>query len=231
MGSYKKIFSIDIGGTNIKASVLDISGKLLSEYKKLPTPNPATPQAVIAVIKQLSEGLAFDAVSAGFPGYVKAGVIHTAPNLGTESWKGISLEKLLTDSLGKPARVVNDADMQGLGIVSGKGFEMVITLGTGFGTALLLDGHLLPHLELAHHPIKKDKTYDLFIGDAAYKKIGKKKWNERLQFILATLKVVFNYDTLYLGGGNAQKITFELDKNIHIVTNQEGIDGGAKLWK
>ncbi|QES90563.1 ROK family protein [Rhizosphaericola mali] len=231
MKTIKKILSIDIGGTNIKSSVLDADGKLLTEYKKLPTPNPATPNAVIKVIKKLTEGWDYDVIASGFPGYLKEGVVFTAPNLGTEVWKGCKFQDLLAKSFGKPARVVNDADMQGLGIMSGKGFEIVVTLGTGFGSAFFYNGVLLPHMEVAHHPIKKDKTYDEYIGQKAFDKAGKKRWNEHLKFIIQTLKTVYNYDTLYLGGGNAKKIDFELDKNIKIVTNEEGIDGGAKLWQ
>lgn len=230
MAAIKKILSIDIGGTNIKTSVLDKEGKLLSAYQKLPTPQPATTQAVLAVIQQLVADKKFDVISAGFPGYIKQSVIYTAPNLGTEYWKGVNLAKLLEKKLGKPARVGNDADLLGLGIVKGKGFEMVVTLGTGFGSAFYQDGKLLPHLEMAHHPIRKDKTYDEYIGQKALDRIGRQKWNERLQFVLSVLKMVFNYDTLYLGGGNAQKIDFPLEKNIKVFTNVDGIDGGARLW-
>ena len=138
---------------------------------------------------------------------------------------------MLEDAFKKPARVVNDADMLGLGVVSGKGLEMMITLGTGFGTALYLDGKLLPHLEVAHHPIHDEKTYDEWIGNAALKDIGEEKWNERIQHVLKVIKTVFNYDRLYLGGGNTKKINFELDENIIKVTNLEGIDGGLKLWQ
>ncbi len=226
----QKILSIDIGGTNIKLAVLDKSGKLLTEYKKLPTPNPATPAAVLATIKELAKGLEFDHISSGFPGSIKNGVVNTAPNLGTEYWSGTDWPKVLGKAFKKPVRAVNDADMLGLGVVKGKGFEMVVTLGTGFGTALYYDGHLLPHLELAHHPLKNGKDYDQIIGDKAMKRKGKKKWNKDVRDILTILKTVFNYDTLYLGGGNAKKIDFELDKNIKIVTNLEGLDGGAKLW-
>ncbi|MDE1193490.1 MAG: ROK family protein [Arachidicoccus sp.] len=227
----EKILSIDIGGTHIKTSVLNTDGKLLSEYKKLPTPLKATPNAVLKTIEELAKGLEFDVISAGFPGYVRNGIIHTAPNLGTEYWKGFEIEKELTKIFSKPARVVNDADMLGLGVMEGKGLEMVATLGTGFGTALFNEGKLLPHLELAHHPIIGAKDYDKVIGDKALKKLGKKKWNKNLEYILSIIKVVVNYDTLFLGGGNAEKINFKLDKNIKIVTNIEGIDGGAKLWK
>jgi len=225
-----KILSIDIGGNNVKTAVLSKEGKLLTEYKKLPTPRPATPQAVIKTIQRLAKGLAFDAISVGFPGYVKEGVVHTAPNLGTDFWSQCAFADLLTKTFSKPARVVNDADMQGLGLVSGKGFEMVVTLGTGFGTAFLRDGILLPHMEIAHHPIVGKKDYDKFIGEKALKKIGKKEWNKRMQLVLSILKAVFNYNTLYLGGGNAKKLAFKLDENIKIVTNIEGVNGGAKLW-
>jgi polyphosphate glucokinase len=227
-----KILAIDIGGTNIKATVLDHEGKLLQEYKRVPTPKNATPKEVLDAIQKLVAGFeSYDKISVGFPGYVKRGVVYTAANLGTAAWKEENLTKLITDALHKPVRLVNDADLQGLGIVAGEGLEMVITLGTGFGTALLLDGHLLPHIELAHHAITKKKTYDDYIGDHALKYIGEKKWNERMKKILEMLKTVFNYDRLYIGGGNSSKITFKLDENIKVTTNKEGIKGGARLWQ
>jgi polyphosphate glucokinase len=120
--------------------------------------------------------------------------------------------------------------MQGLGVVDGKGFELVVTLGTGFGTALLSDGFLIPHLEMAHHPITKNKTYDQYVGEKALEKEGEKKWNERVKAVIEILKTVFNYDTLYIGGGNARKIDFKLDDNVKITSNRDGIKGGARLW-
>ena len=146
-------------------------------------------------------------------------------------WSNVNFSEQLSKLLGKPAKVINDADMLALGVISGSGLEMMVTLGTGFGTAFALDGKLLPHLELAHHPITTKKSYDEYIGDNAYDDVGKKKWNTRLKKIISILKTVFNYDTLYIGGGNAKHINFELDANIKVVTNKEGIDGGAKLWQ
>ncbi|MGV9002786.1 ROK family protein [Flavobacterium sp.] len=227
-----KILAIDIGGTHIKTTLLDINGKLLTEYKSVDTPHPATPDKIVEAIKGLIDGFPpFDKVAVGFPGYVKQGTVYSAPNLENKLWQNVDLTTKLKEIFGQPTRVVNDADMQGLGIVSGKGFEMMITLGTGFGTALLKDGKLLPHIELAHHPVTKKKNYDEYLGAAALEKIGVKKWNRRLQKILEILKTVFNYDRLYLGGGNASKINFELDDNIMIVNNEDGIHGGAALWK
>lgn len=146
----KNFLSIDIGGSHIKATVLDREGNTVKEYEKVQTPSPASPENMMEAIKKLLKDFpAYDVISTGFPGYVKEGVVYTAPNLGTDLWKNTNLRKLLKDTLGKDAIVVNDADMQGMGVVEGKGFEMVITLGTGFGTSFFKNGVLLPHLELA----------------------------------------------------------------------------------
>ena len=201
------------------------------DYRKIPTPPKPTPEQLIATIQQLIKNFPeYDNISVGFPGYVKKGVIFTAPNLGTDAWKGFDLAAALQKQFDKPTLVVNDADMQGLGVVDGKGLELVVTLGTGFGTALLMDGFLLPHLELAHHPITKSKTYDEYVGEKAFEKEGIDKWNERVKHVISVLKTVFNYDRLYIGGGNASKLNFKLDDDITIVSNRDGIKGGARLW-
>ena len=226
-----KILSIDIGGTSVKVATLDSNGTIIDAYTKLPTPSPSTPDAILETIRELVKDFTFDKISAGFPGYVKNGVVITAPNLAEGAWANIDFAGKLTAAFDKPALVINDADMHGLGLVSGKGFEMVVTLGTGFGTAFFNNGVLLPHLEMAHHPIKKGKTYDEYLGSNALEKCGLEKWTKRVEYVLSVLKTVFNYDALYLGGGNAKKLKCELDSNIKIVQNIDGIDGGSKLWQ
>lgn len=226
------ILTIDVGGSHIKATILNVQGDPVSDYARMPTPQPATPSKVMDLIKELVKNFTgYNKISVGFPGYVRNGVVKTAPNLGTEAWKEYDLETALATMLKRPAKVVNDADLQGVGIVSGKGLEMVITLGTGFGTALLLDGKLLPHLEIAHHPVKTDRDYDEYIGEKAYQKRGKDHWNYRLKKVFVILKTVFNYDRLYISGGNAKNINFPLEENMIIVNNREGIKGGARLWQ
>jgi polyphosphate glucokinase len=226
-----KVLSVDIGGSHVKATVLDSEGALLMDYNKVVTPEPANPANIVAAIKALAKAFpGYDKISVGFPGYVRDGIVKTAPNLDNASWANFNLAKKLEEVLGKPARVVNDADMQGLGVVSGKGLELVITLGTGFGTALLLDGKLLPHLEVGQSPVTKTKTYDNYIGEKAFEKEGKKKWNIKLKKVLQNLKTLFNYDHLYIGGGNAREIDFKLDNNVKVVSNRDGIKGGARLW-
>ena len=225
------ILSIDIGGTFIKACILKPNGKLLTEFKKASTPKESTPKAILLCIKLLTKGMSdFEKISIGFPGYVKNGIVQTAPNLAENKWINIDLAQQVADLFGKPVRLINDADQQGLGIVSGKGFEIVFTLGTGFGTSLLFNGQLLPHFELSHLPISKSEDYDDFIGDRGFKKVGKKLWNKRLKYIIEIYKTVFNYDKLYISGGNSTEINFDLEQNIKLVSNKDGIKGGAKLW-
>jgi polyphosphate glucokinase len=224
-------FAIDIGGSYIKASVLDASGRMVASAIGLPTPSPATPPAVLQAIGSMAEQLpVFDRISAGFPGYVGNGRVRTAPNLGTETWRGLALGEVLAERFGKPARVLNDADIHGMGVVHGQGLECVLTLGTGIGFALFEGGCLLPHLELGQHPIRKGRTYDQYLGDAALKCKGPRAWNRRLQRVIATVRALVNCDVLYLGGGNSAVIDCELPKCVKIASNSCGITGGVKLW-
>ncbi|MGA9379067.1 MAG: ROK family protein [Phormidium sp.] len=223
--------SIDIGGSGIKAMVLSADGTALTERNRVDTPQPAKPEPVIKAIVEIAASKGnFDRVSVGFPGVVRKGVIGTAVNLDPD-WINFDLANTLAEKLAKPVRVANDADIQGLGAISGQGVELVVTLGTGFGSALFLDGKLVPNLELGHHPFRKDQTYEQQLGRATLDKIGKKKWNSRLEKAIASLEYAFNYDYLYIGGGNTNKISFELPPNVKIVPNVSGILGGIALWQ
>jgi len=227
-----RTLAIDIGGTHIKASVLDPAGKMLAPEVSEPTPHPTMPRALLGTVARLVDQLpAFERISAGFPGYVKRNVVYTAPNLGTEHWRGFGLADALAARFGKPARILNDADVQGLGVISGKGFECVLTLGTGVGSSFFYNGRLLPHLELGQHPIRRNLTYDHYLGDAVRRGKGGKKWNARLKKALAIVTTLVNYDALYLGGGNAQRIDFKLPRHVKIAANVNGITGGVHLWK
>jgi polyphosphate glucokinase len=226
-----RTLAIDIGGTGLKALILDIAGTALTERARIETPQPATPDAVLSTLFQLIEPLGdFDRVSVGFPGVVVEGVVMTAPNLGTKEWRGVDLAKAITEKTRKPARVLNDAGVQGYGVIEGKGVEMILTLGTGLGCALYSDGKYVPNLELAHHPFAKGKTYEQYVGKKALEKVGKKKWNKRVQEVIAQVMPIFNPRKLYLGGGNAKKIKFELPENVVITENVAGLLGGIALW-
>ncbi len=227
--SKPRTLAVDVGGTGIKAMILDPKGKPITERLKVETPKNATPKKVIGIIDELAEKSGdFDRVAAGFPGVVKDGVVYTAANLG-KGWEGYGLEEGLAERLGRPARVANDADVQGLACVTGKGEELVITLGTGFGSVLFSEGHRI-HLELGHHPFHKGKTYEDELGHRALKKKGKKRWNKMLREAIDDLARTFNYDRLYIGGGSAEQISFKLPANVVKVSNEDGILGGIKLW-
>ncbi|MBE9179930.1 ROK family protein [Oculatella sp. LEGE 06141] len=230
-GSGLKTLAVDIGGSGTKIMVLDEAGQPQTERARVDTPQPATPTNIIAAIAQLipSQG-EFDRVSVGFPGVVRRGIIGTAVNLDP-SWVDFDLGTALAEKLGKPVRVANDADVQGMGAISGKGVELVITLGTGFGSALFVDGRLVPNLELGHHPFRKGETYEEQLGRAALDKIGAKRWNRRLEKAIASLKHLFNYDHLHIGGGETKRIAFDLPSDASIVPNVLGLLGGIALWR
>ena len=223
--------AIDVGGAGLKASVLDATGKLAADRVRVRTPHPINPALLVDTLDALIKSLpAFDRVSVGFPGVVRGGVIKTAPNLGTEAFRGFDLAAALSERLGKRVRVLNDADMQGFAAIKGQGVEMVVTLGTGFGTSIFLDGSLAPHLELAHHPFHKGRTYEEELGEKARKKLGKKKWNRRMEEAIEALRRLTTFDHLYIGGGNARKLEIELPGDVSLVDNTAGILGGIKLW-
>lgn len=226
-----RTLSVDIGGSGIKVIVLDKDGNPQTERARQETPQPAKPEAVINAIASLTASQGeFDRVSVGFPGVVRGGVTETAVNLDSE-WIGFNLGTVLSERLGKPVRVANDADMQGLAAISGQGVELVITLGTGFGSALFLNGKLVPNLELGHHQFRKEETYEEQLGRAAMEKAGIKKWNSRLEKAIASIQHLFNYDYLYIGGGEAKKVDLDLPPNTKIISNMSGLLGGIALWR
>jgi len=182
------ILAVDIGGTGLKTAVIDDAGRLLGQHLRVPTPHPCPPNRLLDEVARMAATLGgYDRISIGFPGVVRRQRVLTAVNLGSPAWLGFPLAQALGDRLGHPARMVNDADMQGYGLASGAGLEFVMTLGTGVGTALFRDGQLMPHLELAHHPMEDGKTYEECLGDAALRAEGEECWNRRLSRALELL--------------------------------------------
>lgn len=224
-------FCLDIGGTGVKGFTADVADRPTSERVRVETPHPATPEAVLAVVQEIVDQMPrFDRVAAGFPGVVVKGRTLTAPNLDP-FWEGFNLAGALEKLTGRPARVANDAGVQGLAVIEGSGTELVLTLGTGMGFALYVDGHYVPNIEMAHHPFRKKKTYEEMVGNAALHEVGKKRWNRRVKKVIRQIEPIFNYRLLYIGGGNAKEIEFKLPKNARIVENVAGLLGGVKLWQ
>ena len=215
----------------MKASVLDKNGRMLHDRLRVDTPKKVTPRQLVGLIAGLIPTLPrFDRVSVGFPGVVRNGVVLTAPNLGTDRFHRFNLARALERRLGKPVRVENDADVQGLAVVKGKGVEMVITLGTGFGSSIFIDGRLGPHLELAHHVFRKDKTYEDELGEAARERDGDQTWQRHVREAIESLRNLTNFDHLYVGGGNSRLLNGTLPRDVSVVSNTAGILGGVRLW-
>jgi polyphosphate glucokinase len=225
-----RTLAVDIGGSGIKAEVLDAAGTPLKGRIRVKTPRKSTPWKIIAAVRGLAtEQAGFERISVGFPGVIKEGVVYTAANLG-RGWVGFDLAQNLRRQLKRPVRVANDAAVQGLGCISGRGLELVMTLGTGFGSAMFSDGHPIP-LELAHHPFHNGKTYEDELGRRALDKKGHKKWNRLLAEAIEDLRRTFNFDQLYIGGGNAKVVTLKLPQDTHLISNEAGLLGGIALWR
>lgn len=237
--------AVDIGGTGLKASVLDAKGTMVADRVKIPTPYPLPPDKLVASLKKLVGPLPkAERASVGFPGMVRDGVVLSAPHFitvrgpGSEvdphlahQWHRFDLAADLTKEFGIPTKAANDADIQGAAVVRGDGLELVITLGTGFGTGLFYNGELMPHLEIAHQPFRKGESYDEQLGEATRKEIGEARWNKRVTKAIHNMRELFLFDHLYIGGGNSRRVVRQdLPDDVTVVDNSAGILGGIRLW-
>lgn len=234
----------DVGGSGLKAVVLDASGQMISERVRVKTTYPCPPDRLVDELHGLAVQLpAAERASVGFPGMVRSGVILSAPKFDTESgpgspvsptlqraWREFALGDALAARLGVPVRVANDADVQGAAVVAGTGFELVLTLGTGVGTAVFYDGMLLPHLEFAHHGFRKDQTYEEQLGELARKEVGDERWVRRVGKAIDSLRALTFFSRCYIGGGNAKRLPPDMAPDVTIVANTAGLLGGIALW-
>ncbi|HLH29002.1 MAG TPA: ROK family protein [Acidimicrobiales bacterium] len=238
--------ALDIGGTGLKASVLDAGGAMVADRVRVPTTYPLPPETFLDLVQRLVAPLPkAERVSVGFPGMVRDGLVLSAPHFSTKHgpgsptdpdlarrWWRFPLAESLAAAFGLPTKVANDADIQGAAVVSGRGLELVITLGTGFGTGLFYQGQLMPHLEIAHQPFRKGETYNEQVGEATRKEIGDTRWNKRVHKAIANLRALMFFDHLFVGGGNSRRVArHDLPDDVTIVDNTAGILGGIKLWE
>lgn len=213
--SHPRAIGIDVGGTGVKAAVVDlVTGELVSPRIRQRTPHPATPEAVIetvgGILDQLAEGGHLDPTmpaGAGLPGVVKRGRLVTAANID-KGWVDYAAQEALEARLGRPVRLINDADAAGLaevafGAAKGvPGTVLLLTIGTGIGSALLIDGKLLDSTEFGHVPYRR-KDVELWISGAARERraIGWRRWAGEFSEYLALLEKWFWPDLIILGGG------------------------------
>jgi polyphosphate glucokinase len=240
--------AVDCGGGGIKASVLDAAGTLHAPAVRVPTPYPLPPTVLVETIVAIAARLPrADRATVGMPGMIRHGVVVTTPHYVTRSgphsrvepelvdaWTDCDIRAALERALGMPTLVLNDAEVHGAGVVSGTGVELVLTLGTGLGSALFDGGVLAPHLELSHAPVRRGTTYDSYIGQIERARLGDGLWSGRVRRAVEGLRPVFCWDRLYLGGGNARRITPQtlerLGDDVVVVPNQAGIVGGVRAW-
>jgi polyphosphate glucokinase len=220
--SQRRTLVVDVGGSGIKAMLLNDLGKSVSERLRRESPASGMPGAVMDIVVALASELEpFDRVSVGFPGVVINGIAMNAPNLAKE-WQGFNIAESLQARLKKPVRVANDADVQGFGAIAGTGVELVVTLGTGVGTSLFVDGRVAPNLEIGNDKLR----------NSALQKVGKKRWNKRLIKFINRLDQIFHFTKLYIGGGNSKEVDVGLlPANVTIISNLNGLVGGLALWR
>jgi polyphosphate glucokinase len=218
-GGVVKVLVIDIGGTNVK--VLATGQPQLRRFSSGPT---MTADEMVAGVKSLVEDWEYDVVSIGYPGAVIGGrPLHEPKNLGG-GWVGFDFRK----AFGRPVKIVNDAAMQALGSYEG-GRMLFLGLGTGLGSAMIVDGILEP-MELAHLPYKKGRTYEEYLGRQALKRLGKKRWRGHVADVVERFKVALEADYIVLGGGNAKKVG-ELPPGARLGANANAFVGGFRLWE
>lgn len=236
---------IDVGGSGLKAAVVGPDGAMRTDRVKIATPYPCPPEQLVESLVELVGPLPHaERVSVGFPGLVRSGKIWHVPALSRSTyggpedeqlraaWHGFALESELTHALGRPTKVANDADVQGCAVVEGQGFEFVMTLGTGVGTAVFNDGLLLPHMELSHASFRKGETFDIQLGNFARKQVGNDRWIKRVLRALDSFSAFLYYDRVHIGGGNAKYLVdVKLPANARLVPNTAGLIGGVRLWE
>jgi polyphosphate glucokinase len=239
----KKVLGIDVGGSGIKGAIVDTkTGELLTERYRIPTPSPASPEAVADVIKQIAKHFEWQgAVGVGFPAVVMTGTAKTAANV-EKSFIGTNIESLVAERIKCPVRVVNDADAAGFAEMKfgagkdNKGVVLLITVGTGIGTVIFTRGKLLPNTELGHIYLPNGEEAEAFSSDAVRQKkdLSWKEWAKRFNEYLVYMEGLFWPDLIIIGGGvskNDEKYMQHFTVKSHIVPaqllNNAGIIGAA----
>jgi polyphosphate glucokinase len=214
-----KILVLDVGGTHVK--MLATGARTPRKFDSGPT---MTPAAMVKGVRKLAADWSYDAIAMGYPGLVVHGRIAAEPrNLGA-GWVGFAFAK----AFGHPVRIENDAAMQARGSYEG-GRMLFLGLGTGLGSAMIVDGDVEP-MELAHLPYKKGRTYEDYVGERGLERLGKRKWRENVHTVIAQLRAALEPDSVVLGGGNAGKLG-SLPAGVKLGANANAFVGGLRLWK
>jgi polyphosphate glucokinase len=216
---HRRVLAIDVGGSHVKTRVF--GRKEMRQFESGPD---LTPRKMVQGVHELTGDWTYDAVSIGYPGVVLHGKIVVEPyNLG-RGWVGFDFRK----AFGRPTHVINDAAMQAIGSYEG-GRMLFLGLGTGLGSALVVDGIVEP-MELAHLSFKKGRTYEDYVGERGFKRLGAKKWRATVNEVVEQLSVALEVDYVVIGGGNARKLK-KLPKNSQLGNNDFAFIGGFRIWR
>jgi polyphosphate glucokinase len=216
---HKRVLAIDVGGNHIKMRVF---GR--REMRQFESGPEMTPRQMVAQVHELTGDWIYDAVSIGYPGMVVHGTVVAEPhNLG-RGWVGFDFRK----AFGRPTHILNDAAMQAIGSYEG-GRMLFLGLGTGLGSALVVDG-IVESMELAHLPFKKGRTYEDYVGDRGLRRLGPKKWQKAVKEVVNQLSTVLEVDYIVIGGGNSRKLK-RLPKNARLGSNDFAFIGGFRIWR
>ncbi len=239
---------IDCGGGGIKASVLDINGKAVEGPIRTPTPYPLPPTLLVQTFVDLARQLPrADRATVGMPGMIRKGEVIATPHYITKAgprtkavpqleraWAGFHMGDAAESALGIPTMVLNDAEVAGAAVIEGSGLEMIITLGTGLGNAIFLDGALSPHAELSQGLVRWGLSYDDYLGEHERLRLGDGHWSRRVRRVIEGFEPVYRWDRLYIGGGNAKRITeyyrAKMPAGVEYVGNEAGMVGGVRAW-
>ncbi len=214
-----KILVIDIGGTNVK-----ILATGHEEVRKLPSGPGLTPQMMVDGVKELSKDWEYENISIGYPGPVVGGMPLLEPKNLHSGWVGFDFQI----AFGKPVKIINDAALQALGSYEG-GRMLFLGLGTGLGSAMIVDKTIIP-LELAHLPYKKKRTFEDYVGLRGLDRMGKEKWTKAVTDVCKRLKAALVADYVVLGGGNAKKLAAP-PEGCRMGDNKNAFTGGYRLWE
>jgi polyphosphate glucokinase len=214
-----KVLVVDVGGTSIK---LLATGQ--KEARKFPSGPKMTPEAMVRVAKKTAKDWDYDVVSIGYPGPVVHGRPLREPHNLAPGWVNFDFQQ----AFGRPVRIVNDAAMQALGSYQG-GRMLFLGLGTGLGSAMIVDGSLEP-MELAHLPYKNGKTYEDYVGLRGLERLGRKKWQQHVCKVVRQLRDALVAEEVVLGGGNVKKLE-QLPPGTRLGTNANAFVGGFRIWR
>jgi len=217
--SKRRVLTVDVGGTHVK---FEVSGN--AERREFESGPKLSAKRMVATVRKMTADWRYDVVSVGYPGVVRRDRVVAEPrNLG-RGWRGFDFAK----AFGCPVKVVNDAVMQAVGIYQG-GRMLFLGLGTGLGTAMIIDGVMVP-MELAHLPYRRNKTFEQYVGAAGLKRLGKTRWREHVIDVVGRLTAALEPEYVVLGGGNAKKLGEKLPPQVRLGCNDSAFEGGYKLW-